>query len=380
MKDNTRVPPVLFLGDHFGYAEGVAHGVTIYFLNVIPALAAAGVEVAACFLREPHAAAAGLGATGVEPVFLSAHRMDPRVVFRVAEIAKQRRSRVIHASGIKATLVARAVARLLGTETIVHVHDLKDPGLALSALHGIFARPTDIGLCVSAAVRETTVKGYHVPADRIRVLHNGAKLDHIKNVPADARSSRRAELGIDAAADVITLVGRIYPVKGHAAMLQMLPEILRRRPRTVLLLVGDGPDRATCEALADELGVRANVRFAGHRADVPELLAASDLVVVPSLTEGLSYAAIEALAAGRPVVAHAVGGLKEVVTDRVDGRWVALGDRQAFVQAVVELLDDRRLLDTYSRAAAANAERFSLERHVDGLLRIYGELAGGAAT
>ena len=376
MKDNTRVPPILFLGDHLGYAAGVPHGVTIYYLNVLPALVAAGVVVAACFLREPHPTAAGLRATGIDPVFLSAHRMDPRVVFRVAEIAKQQRSRVIHASGIKATLVARAVARLVGTETVVHVHDMKDPGLALSALHGIFARPTDLGLCVSAAVRETAVKGYRVRADRTRVLHNGAKLDHIKNVTADARASRRAELGIDAAADVITLVGRIYPVKGHAAMLQMLPEILRRRPNTVLLLVGDGPDRSSCEALAANLGVNPNVRFAGHRADVPELLAASDLVVVPSLTEGLSYAAIEALAAGRPVVAHAVGGLKEVVTDGVDGRWVALGDRQAFVQAVVELLGDRRLLDTFSRAAGTNAERFSLERHVDGLMQIYGELAG----
>jgi glycosyltransferase involved in cell wall biosynthesis len=92
----------------------------------------------------------------------------------------------------------------------------------------------------------------------------------------------------------------------------------------------------------------------------------------------LSYAAIEALAAGKPVVTHAVGGVMEVVTDGEDGRWVTLGDRQGFVDAVVELLEDRPLLAAFSRAAVANAERFSLQRHVDGLLKIYGELVDGA--
>jgi glycosyltransferase involved in cell wall biosynthesis len=302
--------------------------------------------------------------------------MDPSVVFKVAAIAKRHRSRVIHASGIKATLVGRIVARMVGAKAIVHVHDLTLPGGVVGALHGMFARSTDIGLCVSAAVRETAIKGYHVEATRTRVLYNGTKLDPIKNVARDARATRRHELAIPAEADVITLVGRIYPVKGHAAMLQMLPDILRRRPNTILLFVGDGPQRGACEALAARLGVQSSVRFAGHRADVPELLAASDVVVVPSSTEGLSYAAIEALAAGRPVVANRVGGLPEVVTDGVDGRCVALGDERAFVDAVVQLLEDRCSLEAFGRAAAANAERFSLARHVEQLLQIYGELAG----
>lgn len=380
MNDNTNIPPVLFLGDHFGYASGVAHGGTAYFLNVIPALVDAGIDISACFLREAHPAAAGLRDSGVEPVFLGAHAMNPFVVFQVAKIAKARRARIIHAGGIKATLVARVVARMVGIEAVVHVHDLTYPSKPISALHRVSARPSDTGVCVSGAARDIIVNGYHVRPERTRVIHNAITLARVKNVAADARATRRAELGLAEDARVLTLIGRIHPVKGHSGMLRTMPAVLESCPNAVLVCVGDGPDRGDCEALAEQIGVRSNVHFLGQRNDVPEWLAASDLVVIPSLSEGLPFAAIEALAAGKPIVAHRVGGLTEVIDDGVDGALVELGDRRAFAQAIVTLLTDASLMERYSRAASVEAERFSLERHVDSLKRLYRDIDRGTVA
>jgi glycosyltransferase involved in cell wall biosynthesis len=374
------LPPILFLGDHFGYPSGVAHGVTTYFLDVLPALALAGVDIAACFLRDPHPLARQLEGSGVEPVFCGAHPFDPFVVMDVVKLAKRRGCRIIHASGIKATLIARIVGRIVGAEVIVHVHDLVYPSTTLGALHRLFSRPTDLGLCVSQAVEDVAADGYHVSRERLRVVYNGVELDRVRNVPPGARATIRAELGVPASAGVIALVGRMYPVKGHPAMLRMMARISKACPDARLVLVGDGPGRVACEALTSELGLQSRVIFLGHRDDVPCVLAAADVVVVPSESEGLCLAAIEGLAAGKPVVAYAVGGLPEVVTEGKDGRLIAAANEDEFVQAVVALLQDPGLRSSYGRYAAQAAGRFSLERHVDALLRCYGELAAGALS
>ena len=333
-----------------------------------------------CFLREPHPAAAGLRDFGIEPLFLSASPLDPFVVSRVASVAKERGCRIIHGCGIKATLVARLVARVIGASAIIHVHDLLYPNLFVRALHRAFSRSTDTGLCVSEAVREVAINGYHVRPDRCRVAYNGIRIDAMRRVASDARSSLRKELQVGDAADVIAMIGRMHPVKGHRGMVQMMPSILRSRPGTVLLLVGDGPERAACEALAAQLGVQGQVRFLGQRTDIPELLSASDLVVMPSQSEGLGLAAIEALAAGKPVVAYGVSGLREVVSNDRDGKLVAAGDQNAFARAVVTLLEDRQLRESYGQYAMVAAERFTLERHIETLLSCYREIDADASV
>jgi glycosyltransferase involved in cell wall biosynthesis len=367
----TDLPPVMVLADHIGYADGVRHGVTTYLLHVLPLLAAAGVDLTVCFLRAPHVAAADLQARGIRPVFFDAHKWDPTVALRVAALARRNRVRLLHATGVKGTLVARIAARLIGARTLVHVHDLNDPGAGLSALQQLLAQPTDAAVCVSEAVRELTVTRYRVPPGRVRIARNGIPLEMLRTAGANARSRVLAELGIDPGRPVLAVIGRMHPVKGHRSLLTMLPEIVRDCPRAVLLVIGDGPERAPCEALARSLGMSDHVRFLGRRGDVPRLLAAIDLVLMPSYSEGLGLAAIEALAAARPVIAFAVGGLPEVVSEGVNGRLVPPGDFQAFAAAVVETLRDpgRRL--SYARGAASSAQRFSLEMHVQRLIECY---------
>lgn len=367
----TDLPPVMILADHIGYADGVRHGVTTYLVHVLPLLAAAGVDLTVCFLRAPHAAAADLQAQGIRPIFLDAGKWDPTVVLRIAALARRRGVRLLHATGVKGTLVARVAARLIGARTLVHVHDLNDPGAALSVLQGLVARPTDAAVCVSKAVRDLTVSRYRVRPERVRIAPNGIPLDMLRSAGAGARNRVRSELGIEAGRPVLAIIGRMHPVKGHRALLEMLPTIVSRCPRALLLVIGNGPERAPCEELARRLGISRHVRFLGRRGDVPRLLPAIDLVLVPSQSEGLGLAAIEAQAAARPVIAFAVGGLPEVVVDGVNGRLVPAGDWEAFAGAVIETLRDPGRRFSYARGAASSAGRFGVEAHVRRLMDCY---------
>lgn len=365
------LPPVMIVADHFGYADGVRHGVTTYLVHVLPLLADAGIRMTVCFLRAPHAAAADLHARGIRPIFLDAAKWDPTVALRIADLARRDGVRLLHATGVKGTLAARVAARIAGARTLLHVHDLNDPGTVLGGLQRLAARPTDAAVCVSKAVRELAVSRYHVPAERVRVARNGIPLDALRSAGAGARSRVRAELDVEAGRPVLAIIGRLHPVKGHRALLSTMPVILRSCPRALLLVIGDGPERGACEELARNLGIAASVRFLGRRGDVPRLLAGIDLVLMPSRSEGLGLAAIEALAAARPVIACAVGGLPEVVVDGVNGRLVPPGDTQAFAQAVIDTMRNPGRRFSYARGAASSAERFGIEAHVQRLIDCY---------
>ena len=366
----TDLPPVMILADHFGYADGVRHGVTTYLLHVLPPLIAAGIDLTVCFLRAPHVAAEDLRAMGIRPVFFDAGKWDPTVALRIAALAKRNGVRLLHATGVKGTLAARTAARLIGARTLLHMHDLNDPGV-LSTLQRLVAQPTDAAVCVSQAVCELAVRRYYVPFERVRVARNGIPLEALRSAGAGERSRVRAELGIEAGRPVLAIIGRLHPVKGHRALLGMLPAIVRSCPEALLLVIGDGPERGHCEALTRTLGLSRHVRFLGRRSDVPRLLSAIDLVLMPSQSEGLGLAAIEALAAARPVIAFAAGGLPEVVTDGLNGRLVPQGDAQAFANAVIETLHDPGRRFSYARGAASSAQRFSVEAHVRRLVDCY---------
>ena len=371
------VSHLLYLGDHFGYPSGVAHGVTTYLRDVLPVLQDAGVTLTLCFLREPHPAAAPLRARGLAPVFLSASPWNPLVVCAVARVARQTRCGMIHAAGIKATLVARIVGWMLGIPVLVHVHDQIMPSWLIRILNRMVSRRTDYCVGVSAATGDVAMRGYYVPAERIQVIHNGIPLDRVRRIPSDARQRQRDALSLPPQGKLVAMVARLYPIKGPLSMIRMWPRIRSLFGDATLLMVGDGPEREACDTLAAESGRSARARFLGHRGDVPEILAAADLVVMPSVSEGLPLAAMEALAAGRPVVAYVVGGVPEVIRDGVDGLCVPVGDESAFAAGAADLLADDARRQRFGASAYEGAERFSLDRHVDAMLECYARVSGG---
>jgi len=367
----STVPTVLVLGDHLGYAGGVSHGATSYFISTLPALIARGVSLQACFLRQPHEAADALRDRGVTTSFLSASKWDPRVAIRVAELVRRERISLIHAAGMKATLAARIAAGLVRARVLIHSHDLLRLPRTVRCAHRTFARADDSGIGVSVAARQLVIDDYGVRPARARVIHNGIDVQKFGRPDNGARDRLRAELELPEGVCAIAMIARMHPIKGHRAMLHIMARVVARNPDAVVVMAGDGPERRACEALAAKLGLERSVRFLGARDDVPNLLAACEIVVVPSESEGLSLAAVEALAAGRPVVGFAGGGLSDVIEEGKTGFLVPHGDLDAFAARINMLIAHPEMRAAFGERALVAARRFALDTHVDELIDCY---------
>ena len=364
-------PSILFLADHFSYLGGVSHGVTTYYLTVLPALAAAGISVTACFLRETDLGISQLRAKNIETIGLNCSRWSVSSVYKALQVAKRRHYDVIHAAQIKGCLVGRMLGHILNTPVILHHHDAIVPPWPLQLLKRLFARSTDLSLCVSKAVQECAEVGYKVPRDRHHVVYTGLDLSLLQSYSAKRGELRAKLLGVTDARPLLGMVARFFPIKGHRGLIDMMPRILERCPDLLVALVGDGPARQDCEEQARQLGVYDHIRFLGQRDDIPQLVNCFDLLAMPSLSEGLGLAAIEALAAGVPVVGFDVGGVPEVVTHGETGFVVPAGDSAAFTDSVARPVNEPTLRRQMSFAAAEDAGRFSVERHIRALAEVY---------
>ena len=152
------------------------------------------------------------------------------------------------------------------------------------------------------------------------------------------------------------------------------------RPDALMWIAGDGPAREDCERLARELGIEDRVRFLGQRRDLPELLAASDLVMIPSFcNDAFPYTAVEAMCAGRPVVASRDGGLDEMLAGGTRGLLVSPRDAEGFAEASLRLIHDPLFATGLAKEGSAFASELTVERHVGALTRIYEELLGSSS-
>ncbi len=203
-------------------------------------------------------------------------------------------------------------------------------------------------------------------AGRIVVVDNGVAL------PPPRSGDALAALRLPGHA-IVACVARLDPVKDLGTLLTAIASL----PRAQLILVGDGPDRAALEARARELGIASRTNFLGFRADVNELLGAADVFALSSLTEGMSIAALEAMAAGLPVVATRVGGTPDVVEDGVTGILVPARDPGALAAALGPLLDDPARREALGGAGRERVRaRFSLEATARRYLEAYDRFAG----
>jgi glycosyltransferase involved in cell wall biosynthesis len=201
------------------------------------------------------------------------------------------------------------------------------------------------------------------------------KIEVIRNAIDPAPFTRHPDLALRrelaGKRPLVLAVARLDPQKGHRHLLEAAREV----PQAVFALAGDGPERAELENLAARLGIRDRVRFLGDRSDIPDLLAACDVFVLPSLYEGLPISVLEAMAAERPVVATAIGGTDEVVTDGVSGLLVPPADPDAIASALRRLLGDDGLRARLASAGRARATtEFSADRMVRRVTELYEQL------
>lgn len=364
-------PRVLFLSDHLGHAGGVVHGATRYFLTVLPRIDRSLIDLTVCFLHEPHPAAAALQAAGIEPIFFGRAKWDVRALGDLKRLMRERQIDLVHAAGMKGILLGRLAARATGARAIIHLHDMYPPSAIIGCLQRWLAPGTHRALVVSNAVARFAVTAFRMPPERVQVLYNGIVVEEFAHVEEATRHRVRQELGFAPTDEVVGIVGRLLPVKDHPTLLRAMVHVRRVRPAARLLIVGDGPDRAACEALARGLDLQDAVVFAGQREDVARMVAAMDVVAMPSLHEGYPYAVLEALAAGKVVVATDVGGLPEIITAGRNGLLVPPSNPAALADALVEALTPGPSRNRLQAEAARSGQTHHVDQHVRQLEQIY---------
>jgi glycosyltransferase involved in cell wall biosynthesis len=297
-----------------------------------------------------------------------------RFFFRLCWVIYRRRVDLIHVNSYVPGNYARLAAALMQVPIIIdHWHGFTRFNGKRRLICRVLGRFTDLSIAVSQGVKDYLVQEIGLDPAKIRVVPNGvdiAAMDAAR--PGDAV---RRELGLPEGLAVIGLVGRLdHWGKGHKELFTAMAGLKERYPIHALI-IGDGRRMDEVRGLAASLGLGGEVHFLGPRQDVPDLLNAMDIFVLPSYSEGVSLALLEAMAAGKPVIATAVGGTPEVVTDGVTGLLIPPRDAGALAGALERLLADPAFAQHLGANARAHVrDHFSLDRLGREINAIYGEL------
>jgi glycosyltransferase involved in cell wall biosynthesis len=233
-------------------------------------------------------------------------------------------------------------------------------------------------ICVSEQNRREHVERLGRAAHKLAVVPNCVDLERFS--PRVRADGVHAELGLDPSAPIVGVVSRLSEArKGLDYFMEMAAVVARAHPCARFLVVGDGPLRPDLEHQAGVLGIEDRIVFAGERHDVPRLLAAMRVFVMPSLYEGGPYTLLEAMAMATPVVSTPVGLASSVVSHGVSGLLVPIADSRALAEATLALLTDEKRAAQLGRAGReVVAARFSHDVMIDGVLAVYRRIAGGA--
>jgi glycosyltransferase involved in cell wall biosynthesis len=291
---------------------------------------------------------------------------------RLARELRRRRVRIVHSYLFHANWFGTLTARLAGIPVAIVSKRSMDvyPRARDRWACRLADRLADCVTAVAHAVRDHVHAEDRCPLEKIVVIPNGI------GAPAPAAGpDRTAVLQVGAADRVIGTISRLVWKRGHEELLQAASMIAAVEPSARLVMVGDGPLRPTLEARARDLGLNGAVRFLGAVPRAASFLPHFDVFVLSSVWEGMSNSLLEAMAAGRPVVATRVGGNPEVVVDGETGLLVPPRDPRALADAVLRLLGDPALAGRLGEAARRRVEsQFTLEQMVSRMQELYDQL------
>jgi len=308
---------------------------------------------------------------------------------RLARLIRRERPQILHTHTAKAGTVARVAALLTGSRRppiIVHTfhgHVLRGYFGPLRSrffrlLERWLASHTTALIAVSPQVRDDLVELGVAPPERFVVIRLGIELEERVDQAQNGRAESRHYLGIPEDRFAVGWIGRMTAVKRTDDILIAFKQLRDDGVDACLCLVGDGPDRPQLERRAHELGVIKDTLFLGYQEEVAPFYAAFDALILPSGNEGTPVSAIEALAAGRPVVATSVGGVPDVVRDGEDGYLVEAGATDELADRLARLARDPDLRERMGRSGRARVlPRYAVGRLVDDVDELYRSLLSG---
>ena len=300
---------------------------------------------------------------------------------RMAQLIKSEGVSLVHAHApFAGSIISSLAGKLAGVPVIIHAHlqDTLSNSFLIRTYQNIINNWTSRKCCdaiiaVSHQVKKALIaKGFD--SCKFYVVHNGTPLNIQERIDS---KTVRSQLDIPDNISVVIHVGRLCKSKGQHILLKAAANLHQQGQEAVYLIVGkdleqEGAYLQYLKDMAQELGINNSVHFLGHRSDIPQLLAFSDLLVLPSYTEGLPLVILEAMAAGKPVIATPVGGIPEIVIDQETGLLVPVEDVQALEDAILRLLQNPHLKNEMgSKGLEIVRKKFSVEKMCQEVFDIY---------
>ena len=299
--------------------------------------------------------------------------------FRLARLIRSEQPDIVHGYLFWAYVLGTFAARVAGVRKVIssrrslgHFKARKPHYLVLERISNAM---TSIVIANSQAVRDDAIHQEQLVREKVIVIYNG--VDSVEFSPT-APTTIEQELGVAGASPIVTVIANFIRYKGHHVFFEAWKEVVAAHPAAVAILVGDGPERKKWEEWVDLERLRSSVRFTGSRPDVASILAVTDIVAHPSLEEGFSNAILESMAAGRPVVATAVGGNPEAIEDGRTGLLVPAHDHRSFAKAILTLAADPARARRMGEEGRIRARRcFSIEQMVRNYESVYERTVAG---
>jgi glycosyltransferase involved in cell wall biosynthesis len=300
-----------------------------------------------------------------------------RAFIKLYSYAKAHTFDLIHTHGYFADICGLPTARLLRVPSISTCHGYinNDVKLRLYNRLDLFAlKLSHRVFCVSGEIRDLLIGG-GVSGDQIRVIRNAVELNGSPEYAKRVRENSRSTFGIKDGEVLLGFCGRLSAEKGISFLVEAVALLNAANLAVKLMIIGDGPERPRIDDLIVSKGMENQIIFTGFREDARELLAALDVFILPSLTEGTPMALLEAMAWGLPVVASAVGEIPEIIGHGDNGILVTPCKVNEIVEAIRNLLENHALRKKLSKAAYSTIEsRFGLKQWVQEVERNYLEL------
>lgn len=317
------------------------------------------------------------------------HPINPIDIVPFLQIYKlcvQQRFDLVATHTSKGGFLGRVAARLAGVPRIIHhahgfaFRECNAPALRrfYILLERFASHYCDSIISVSEDHRQGAIREHVAPPDKIRTVLNGINFDAFAG--AD-RAAARAALGLGDEYILLGVASRLAPKKGLEYLIEALPAVVAKEPSIRLVLFGDGPMRKELAEQAQRLGISSHIMFPGFRQNVPRLLSGFDIILQPSVSEGLSISILEGMASGRPLIVCDIQGNREIIRNLENGLLVPPADSAALSRAILHVLSDRASAERMGQNAALDCrKRFSEPRMVEQTLGIYDEVIYSASA
>ena len=316
--------------------------------------------------------------SGIRVLSLNAKfKYNPFIFFKLISILKKEKPQILHSFLFHSILLGRIVGRICKVPIIISsIHSEYIGGFLRNRLLQITDSLDDVVTIVSQKASETMLKSKTASANKLLVIYNGIDLNKFIFQDKKTREEIRKELNLKKDDKVLISIGRLFKAKGYPYLIEAIKILKSKYPDIKLLIIGEGEEKNKLETQTRELNLEKNKYFLGRKENVSNCLNASDIFILASLWEGFGLAIVEAMACGLPVITTNVGGIPEIIQDKISGLLVDPKDSEILAQKIDYLLnldaDSRERLILKGRKIVE--QKFSLEKMITKYEELYYKL------